>query len=90
RRVVMEFGAEPPPVPAWPRMLGGRQVGTALELLVVGWDEDLARRAEALHPRRVEVLRLSLEDAFIDYTRGARRPLPIFATETPDVEGDAA
>ena len=32
-------------------------------------------------PRGVEVIDFNLEDAFIEYTRGPRRSLPIFVTE---------
>ena len=41
---------------------------------------------ERLRPQSIEVLDLNLEDAFIEYTRGARRSLPLFATETDDVQ----
>ena len=36
---------------------------------------------DSLHPRGMEVIDFNLEDAFIEYTRGPRRSLPIFATE---------
>ena len=34
----------------------------------------------------IEVLDLNLEDAFIEYTRGPRRSLPLLATELENVE----
>jgi ABC-2 type transport system ATP-binding protein len=51
-----------------------------------------AQRAviESLNPRRIEVLDLNLEDAFIEYTRGPRRALPVFFAETFQVIGGQA
>jgi ABC-2 type transport system ATP-binding protein len=45
--------------------------------------------AESLQPRSLEVIELNLEDAFIEYTRGPRRALPILAGEPSDAESDA-
>ena len=52
------------------------------------------RLAESLQPRSLEVIELNLEDAFIDYTRGPRRALPILAGDTSndasaDIQGAA-
>ena len=38
----------------------------------------------ALEPRNVEVVELNLEDAFIEYTRGPRRALPLFEGDDTD------
>jgi ABC-2 type transport system ATP-binding protein len=48
----------------------------------VGYDDVQREAIEALRPLSIEALNLNLEDAFIEYTRGPRRSLPIFATET--------
>jgi hypothetical protein len=37
--------------------------------------------AESLAPRATDVVELNLEDAFIEYTRGPRRALPIFVSD---------
>ena len=81
RKVVLEFAGEPPPPPAVPRLVNCRQVGCKLELVVVGFGEEHERLFAALGPRRTEVIEFNLEDAFIEYTRGPRRPLPLFVDE---------
>ena len=81
RKVVLEFDGEPPELPACPRpgqLPAGRpQVGAGRGRF--------QRRAPAVvrfaPPRAIEVIDFNLEDAFIEYTRGPRRSLPIFATE---------
>ena len=73
RKVVLEFGGEPPALPAIPRLVNSRQVGHKLELVVVGFDEEHRQLLAALGPRRTEVIDFNLEDAFIEYTRGPRR-----------------
>jgi ABC-2 type transport system ATP-binding protein len=49
--------------------------------VLVGYDDAQRESVEALQPLSIEVLDLNLEDAFIEYTRGPRKPLPIFTTE---------
>ena len=39
---------------------------------------------ESLSPLAWDVVGLNLEDAFVDYTRGPRRSLPVFGEETAD------
>jgi ABC-2 type transport system ATP-binding protein len=85
RKVVLEFGGPPPAFPGCPGLVGSRQVGTALELVVVGAEGPWREPAQSLAPRSVDVRELNLEDAFVEYTRKARRPLPIFAGEVSDV-----
>ncbi|MGO8752151.1 MAG: ABC transporter ATP-binding protein [Thermoguttaceae bacterium] len=88
RSVVLEFAGPPPEFPPCPGLVGSRQVGRTLVLIVVGWDETCRRQAESLQPRSIQVQEMNLEDAFIEYTRGPRRPLPIFSGDESDVEGD--
>jgi ABC-2 type transport system ATP-binding protein len=38
---------------------------------------------EALGPLSWDVVGLNLEDAFVDYTRGPRRSLPVFGDDEP-------
>jgi ABC-2 type transport system ATP-binding protein len=85
RRVVLDFAGEPPAFPACPGLVSSRQVGRKLELVVVGFGKEHEVLAESLNPRAIEVIEMNLEDAFIDYTRGPRRSLPIFSGETAEV-----
>jgi ABC-2 type transport system ATP-binding protein len=86
RKVVLEFDGEPPEFPPCAGLVGSRQVGRKRELVVVGYGEEHRRLAESLGPRAVDVIEMNLEDAFIEYTRASRRPLPIFMGETSDAQ----
>lgn len=81
RKVILEFDGQSPAVPSCPGLVAGRQVGCRLELVLVGFNEEHRRLFESLRPRATEVIDFNLEDAFIEYTRGPRRSLPIFAEE---------
>jgi ABC-2 type transport system ATP-binding protein len=81
RKVLLEFDGEPPALPPVPRLVNCRQVGRRLELVVVSLNGEHQLLFDSLKPRRIEVIDFNLEDAFIEYTRGPRRSLPIFATE---------
>jgi ABC-2 type transport system ATP-binding protein len=78
RKVIVEFGHEPPALPALQGMLNAWHVGTRVELVFVGFGASQRAAIDALNPRRIDVLELNLEDAFIEYTRGPRRALPVF------------
>ncbi len=80
-KLVLEFAGSPPDSLAIPGLVSSRQVGPNLEVVLVGYDDAQREAIEALRPQSIEVLNLNLEDAFIEYTRGPRRSLPIFATE---------
>jgi ABC-2 type transport system ATP-binding protein len=84
--VVLEFSGEPPAFPTCPGLVSSRQIGRKLELVIVGYNEEHQKLAESLNPRSLEAIELNLEDAFIDYTRGPRRSLPIFSGETAEAE----
>ncbi|HVX12468.1 MAG TPA: ABC transporter ATP-binding protein [Pirellulales bacterium] len=86
RKIVLEFGRAPPEFPGCRGLVSSRQVGVDLELVVVGFGDEQRQVCEALEPRSIDVIDLNLEDAFIEYTRGPRRSLPIFATENRHVE----
>jgi ABC-2 type transport system ATP-binding protein len=60
-------------------------VGNKLELVIVGFGEEHRRLLESFAPQGAEVMDLNLEDAFIEYTRGPRRCVPIFLEETSHV-----
>src|SRR5262249_3547691 len=68
RKLVAEFAHEPPVLPPCPGLLGTWRVGNRLELVFVGFGPAQRAAVEALRPRRLEVLELNLEDAFIEYT----------------------
>jgi ABC-2 type transport system ATP-binding protein len=87
RKIVVEFGHEPPELPAMPGMLNAWRVGTRLELVFVGYGPPQRAAIEALNPRRIELQELNLEDAFIEYTRGPRRALPVLFGEQLQVMG---
>ena len=76
RRVVLEFSGAVPRFPACPGLVGQRQVGGKLELVVVGFDDEHRATAEALGATNMEEMEMNLEDAFIAYTRGEAPPLP--------------
>jgi len=82
RRVLVEFGRQPPPLPPCEGLVGDWQIGTQRELVFVNFGPRQRAALEALNPVTVDVVELNLEDAFIAYTRGPRRPLPLFAGET--------
>ncbi len=86
RKLVLEFPGVPPDSLPIPGLISQRQVRNNLELVLVGYDDDQREAVEALEPLSIEVLGLNLEDAFIEYTRGPRRSLPLFATEPQDVQ----
>jgi ABC-2 type transport system ATP-binding protein len=86
RKLVLGFAGYPPESPRIPRMVNSRTVGNTLEMVLIGYDDEQREAVEALQPLSIEVLDLNLEDAFIEYSRGKRRSLPIFATELEDAE----
>ena len=86
RKVVMVFHGQPPEFPACPGLVSNRRVGSKLELVVVGYDDEHRRLAESLSPKSLEVVELNLEEAFIEYTRGSKRSLPIFAGDSSNDE----
>jgi ABC-2 type transport system ATP-binding protein len=81
RKVVLEFAAEPPAFPACDGLVSTWRVGNRLEVVLVGYGPRHERLIESLEASSVEVLELNLEDAFIEYTRGPRRSLPLLNVE---------
>jgi ABC-2 type transport system ATP-binding protein len=90
RKVVVEFGREPPALPPCAGLLSDWRVGTRRELVFVGYGPRQRAAVEALSPQRVEIVELNLEDAFIEYTRGPRRSLPIFSQNLAELQGGRA
>jgi len=86
RKVIAEFGREPPVLPACEGLLGDWRVGTHRELVFASYGPRQRAVLEALNPTKVEVVELNLEDAFIEYTRGPRRPLALLAEGATDAQ----
>ena len=89
-KVVAEFNTAPPPPPRCTGMVSSWQVGQRLELVIVDFSDEHRRAIEALSPYSWEVTEMSLEDAFIEYTRGHKRTLPFFAGDKEHVESSAS
>ncbi len=85
KRVVLEFRGAPPDWPGGGRTVSWRHVGPTLELVTVGFDDEQRALAESLEPAAIDVFDLNLEDAFIEYTRGPKRSLPLFVEDRADV-----
>jgi len=83
RKVLVEFGRQPPPFAGCEGLISSRQLGTQLELVLIGYNRGQQAAVEQLAPLSLEVIELNLEDAFIEYTRGRRRPLPQFLSGSP-------
>jgi ABC-2 type transport system ATP-binding protein len=90
RKVIAEFGCEPPALPAINGMLNAWRVGTRVECVFVGFGALQRTALDSLNPRKIEVIELNLEDAFIEYTRGPRRALPVFFEQPFQVIGGQA
>ena len=85
RKVLLEFEGDPPQIPDCPGLVHRRTVGRKLEFVLVGYGEEHRRLFEKFRPSGIEVIDFNLEDAFIEYTRGPRRSLPIFVEEASHV-----
>jgi ABC-2 type transport system ATP-binding protein len=72
-----------------PGLVSRRMVGSKLELVVVGYGDAHREWIESHGLRELEVVDFNLEDAFIEYTRGPRRSLPIFVQEEHGEEDTA-
>jgi ABC-2 type transport system ATP-binding protein len=85
RKVLLEFAPDsrgrPPEIAGCPGLVSRRDVLGKIELIVVGYGDRHRELFESLHPRAIEVAEFNLEDAFIEYTRGPRRSLPVFTAE---------
>jgi ABC-2 type transport system ATP-binding protein len=57
------------------------RVGNRLEVVIVGYGTRHEQIVESLEPLAVDVVEMNLEDAFIEYTRGQRRGLPLLSVE---------
>ncbi len=85
-KVVLEFSGTPPSFPGCPGLVQAWTVGRRLELVIVNFGDEQRRVVESLSPLSWDVLGMNLEDAFVDYTRGPRRALPVFGEETSSAQ----
>src|SRR6185369_13370889 len=81
RKIILEFPGEPPAFPACDGLVSTWRVGNRLEVVIVGYGPRHEQIIESLEPLSIDLLELNLEDAFIEYTRGQRRGLPLLAVE---------
>lgn len=83
RKVLLEFNTEGPlpDLPDIPGLVNRRMVGLQWELIVANYNDEHRQLFESLDPKGMEVIEFNLEDAFIEYTRGPRRSLPLFVEE---------
>lgn len=81
RKVILEFASAPTETPHCEGLVNAWQVGNMLELVFVDFNDEHRKMIEQLNPITWDLVELNLEDAFIAYTRGPRRSLPIFAQE---------
>lgn len=81
RRVVLTFDAPATAISGCDGLIAMHVDGQRLELVIYGYGDAHVAFFETLKPAPidVEVVELNLEDAFIEYTRGSRRAMPVFA-----------
>jgi ABC-2 type transport system ATP-binding protein len=85
KKLVLEFAGRPPAFPGCAGLVQAWEVGHRLELVIVDFGAQQRQVIESLSPLAWDEVGLNLEDAFVDYTRGPRRSLPVFGDETADV-----
>jgi ABC-2 type transport system ATP-binding protein len=67
RRVVLGFDGEAPKLPDPGNVLGRRELGRDVELIIYPWPEEGERAIRALKPARLDIEALSLEDVFVSF-----------------------
>ena len=80
-KLVLEFPGRPPAFPGCSGLVQAWEVGHRLELVIVKFGPEQRQVIESLAPLAWDVVGLNLEDAFVDYTRGPRRSLPVFGED---------
>jgi ABC-2 type transport system ATP-binding protein len=80
REVILDFPGPPPDFPPCRGLVSSRVMGRRRELIFVGFGDEQRQIVERLNPAplAIDVVELNLEDAFIEYTRGPKRSIPIF------------
>jgi len=78
RKLVLTFDSTPKPFPEMPGVISDIVKGKHRELIIANYSKEHKSAAESLDPVSIEIVEMNLEDAFVEYTRGERPPLPIF------------
>ena len=81
KKLVLDFSGPAPEDVTCPGLVNSWNLGSQLELILVGYDDSQRAAVEAIEPRSIQVIDLNLEEAFVEYTRGRKRSLPLFAQE---------
>lgn len=76
RRLVITFAGSPEPFRETPGIVSDVVIGHRRELVIANFSDEHMTAAESLDPQSIDVVEMNLEDAFIEYTRGQRKPLP--------------
>jgi ABC-2 type transport system ATP-binding protein len=84
-RVVLDFPGRPPAFPGCAGLVQAWEVGRQLELVIVDFGAEQQQVVESLSPLSWDVASMNLEDAFVDYTRGPRRALPVLGDDTAEM-----
>jgi ABC-2 type transport system ATP-binding protein len=79
RKVVLEYDGAPPPYPLPRGVVSDRGGERRRELIVANYGDEHREAAESTKARAIHVIEMNLEDSFIEYTRGKRPSLPLFA-----------
>ena len=87
KKLVLDFWGTAPEEFECPGLVNCWNIGTQLELVLVGYDDQQRSAVEALEPKSIQVLDLNLEEAFVEYTRGRKRSLPLFHVEDTNDQG---
>jgi ABC-2 type transport system ATP-binding protein len=81
QKVIVTFTRTVAALPSLPGLLNEQGIGQQRELVFVNYGPLQQAALESLAPRNIEIAELNLEDAFIEYTRGKRRSLPLLGNE---------
>lgn len=84
KRVVVSFEGRPSRFPKFEGLVDVRFERNTLTAIVVDWDDRKRRMVEALDPQAIDLFDLSMEDAFIEYTRGSGATFPDLVKEPAD------
>ncbi|MEZ6055810.1 MAG: ABC transporter ATP-binding protein [Planctomycetaceae bacterium] len=78
KKVVLTFEGTPQPWPGGAGVVSDRTAGNRREMVIANFGDEHRSAIDTLGAKVVEVLEMNLEDAFVEYTRGARKSLPDF------------
>jgi ABC-2 type transport system ATP-binding protein len=85
-KLVLEFAGRPPAILDCAGLVQAWEVGRRLELVIVDFGAEQRQVIESLGPLAWDLVGLNLEDAFVEYTRGPKRSLPVFGDETTEFQ----